>query len=83
MSMDIDNLRRWIGKTEPVQDSITAAPVRGLGATLDHPPKPVKSGELLPPLWRWLYFLPQYRQSELGPDDHAKRGGFLPPAPLS
>jgi 3-methylfumaryl-CoA hydratase len=29
-----------------------------------------------------LYFLPQQRQSELGPDGHAKRGGFLPPVPL-
>jgi 3-methylfumaryl-CoA hydratase len=36
----------------------------------------------LPPLWHWLYFLPLYRQSEVGPDGHAKRGGFLPPVPL-
>ena len=27
-------------------------------------------------------FLPQHRQSEIGPDGHAKRGGFLPPVPL-
>jgi 3-methylfumaryl-CoA hydratase len=37
---------------------------------------------VLPPLWHWLYFLPSYRQSEVGPDGHAKRGGFLPPVPL-
>ena len=40
------------------------------------------AGTVLPPLWHWLYFLPQHRQSELGPDGHAKRGGFLPPVPL-
>jgi 3-methylfumaryl-CoA hydratase len=26
--------------------------------------------------------LPHHRQSEIGPDGHAKRGGFLPPVPL-
>jgi 3-methylfumaryl-CoA hydratase len=29
-----------------------------------------------------LYFLPRTRQSELGADGHALRGGFLPPVPL-
>jgi hydroxyacyl-ACP dehydratase HTD2-like protein with hotdog domain len=24
-------------------------------------------GAVLPPLWHWLYFLPQHRQSEIGP----------------
>jgi 3-methylfumaryl-CoA hydratase len=29
-----------------------------------------------------LYFLPLHRQSEIGPDGHPTRGGFLPPVPL-
>jgi 3-methylfumaryl-CoA hydratase len=33
-------------------------------------------------LWHWLYFLPLARQSEIGPDGHPRRGGFLPPVPL-
>ena len=41
-----------------------------------------RAGTPLPPLWHWLYFLPLHRQSEIGPDGHAKRGGFLPPVPL-
>jgi 3-methylfumaryl-CoA hydratase len=53
-----------------------------LAATLDHPAAPVAPGTVLPPLWHWLYFLPLHRQSEIGPDGHAKRGGFLPPVPL-
>ncbi len=44
-------------------------------------PRP-SAGDALPPLWHWLYFLPLHRQSEIGPDGHAKRGGFLPPVPL-
>ena len=39
-------------------------------------------GTPLPALWHWLYFLPLHRQSDIGPDGHAKRGGFLPPVPL-
>ena len=77
-----DNLTDWIGRSETLRDSITAAPVRGLNATLDHPVLQVEDGMPLFPLWHWLYFLPQHRQSEIGPDGHAKRGGFLPPVPL-
>ena len=33
-------------------------------------------------MWHWLYFLPHARESEIGPDGHPKRGGFLPPVPL-
>jgi 3-methylfumaryl-CoA hydratase len=29
-----------------------------------------------------LYFLPMHRQSDIGADGHARRGGFLPPVPL-
>jgi 3-methylfumaryl-CoA hydratase len=45
----------------------------------DPSPQP---GDPLPPLWHWLFFLPRDRQSELGADGHAKRGGFLPPVLL-
>jgi 3-methylfumaryl-CoA hydratase len=77
-----DDLRAWIGRSETTLDTVTAAPVVGLTATLDHPAAPVTAATVLPPLWHWLYFLPMHRQSEIGPDGHAKRGGFLPPVPL-
>lgn len=70
----------WKGRTETVQDTVTAAPVRMLRATLDLAPDDGVAE--LPPLWHWLYFLPSARQSELGPDGHPRRGGFLPPVPL-
>ncbi|MBX9613669.1 MAG: MaoC family dehydratase N-terminal domain-containing protein [Burkholderiales bacterium] len=78
----LSHLQSWQGRTETLTDDITAAPVRALSATLDRDdPAPVP-GTALPPLWHWLYFLPHHRQSEIGPDGHAKRGGFLPPVPL-
>jgi len=76
------DLARWIGKTETVEDTATATPYAALAATLDRPAERPPAGTPLPPLWHWLYFLPLYRQSEVGPDGHAKRGSFLPPVPL-
>ncbi|MBL8288973.1 MAG: MaoC family dehydratase N-terminal domain-containing protein [Rubrivivax sp.] len=75
-------LRAWIGRSETRSDFIGATPVLALQATLDHPERPVAKGTPLPPLWHWLYFLPLHRQSEIGPDGHPRRGGFLPPVPL-
>jgi 3-methylfumaryl-CoA hydratase len=72
----------WIGRTETTHDTVTPTPVAALTATLDHPAAPIGPGTPLPPLWHWLYFLPVHRQSELGPDGHARRGGFLPPVAL-
>jgi 3-methylfumaryl-CoA hydratase len=76
------HLQSWVGKTETLNDDITAAPVRGLSATLDRDDPAPLPGTALPPLWHWLYFVPQPRQREIGLDGHAKRGGFLPPVPL-
>jgi SAM-dependent methyltransferase len=78
---DID-LTAWIGRVETVHDTLGPTPLVALAATLDHPAAPVAPGAALPLLWHWLYFLPVHRQSELGPDGHARRGGFLPPVPL-
>ncbi|MEH3086730.1 MAG: MaoC family dehydratase N-terminal domain-containing protein [Xylophilus ampelinus] len=75
-------LKTWEGRTETVADEITAAPLRGLSATLDRDDPPAAAGAPVPALGHWLYFLPQHRQSQLGPDGHALRGGFLPPVPL-
>jgi 3-methylfumaryl-CoA hydratase len=76
------HLQGWQGRSETLHDTITAAPVRGLAATLDRDDPPPAAGDPLPPMAHWLYFLPQHRQSEIGPDGHARRGGFLPPVPL-
>jgi len=78
----MQDLSDWIGRSETRADRIGPTPVLALDATLDHPERPVPTGTPLPPLWHWLYFLPLHRQSEIGPDGHARRGGFLPPVPL-
>ena len=76
------DLKDWIGRTERGEDTVTTAPFAALAATLDHEPRRPAPGTELPPLWHWLYFLPMPRRSDIGPDGHARRGGFLPPVPL-
>ena len=78
----LEHLRGWQGRSETLHDWITAAPVRGLAATLDRDDRAAVAGDELPPLAHWLFFLPQHRQSEIGIDGHPRRGGFLPPVPL-
>ncbi|HEX4944604.1 MAG TPA: MaoC family dehydratase N-terminal domain-containing protein [Usitatibacteraceae bacterium] len=75
-------LADWIGRTETRTDTACAAPVMALAALLDRDDAPARTGDAIPPLAHWLYFLPMHRQSEMGPDGHAKRGEFLPPVPL-
>lgn len=75
-------LEAWIGRKEVRRDIATAVPVAALRATLDLDNTIPAVGDPIPELWHWLYFLPLYRQSEVGADGHAKRGGFLPPVPL-
>jgi 3-methylfumaryl-CoA hydratase len=80
--VDVESLRKWIGRRESYTDCVTPTPVAALAATLDRDDALPRTGDGLPPLWHWLYFLPIHRASELGPDGHVRRGGFLPPVPL-
>lgn len=80
--LDVNHLRSWVGKQETLHDRVTKFPFAALSATLDRDDKAPEAGDVLPPLWHWLYFLPTARQSNLGPDGHPARGGFLPPVPL-
>ena len=80
--IDLEYLRGWIGRTEARDDVVTAAPAAALSATLDRDDPSLRPGDPLPLLWHWLYLVPRHRQSELGVDGHARRGGFLPPVSL-
>lgn len=73
------DLARWIGRSETSEDMVTAGVSRRLEATLDAPPELRGKDDELRPLGHWCLFLPESPTSELGPDGHAARGGFLPP----
>ena len=82
VAIDLERLRTWVGRTETRTDLATAAPYAALSGTLDREDAEPAAGTAVPPLWHWLYFLPLAPMSDVGPDGHPKRGGFLPPVPL-
>jgi 3-methylfumaryl-CoA hydratase len=80
--LDLDHLREWIGRTEKASDIVTAQLVKGLRATLFMEIGAPKPGDAAPFTVHWCLAQPVYSMSELGPDGHPARGGFLPPVPL-
>jgi 3-methylfumaryl-CoA hydratase len=79
---DIDLLRQWIGRTTEASDIVTAQLVKGLRATLFLPIGEPKKGDAAPFTVHWCLAPTVVPASELGPDGHPARGGFLPPVPL-
>lgn len=76
------DLQEWVGRTTNAEDDLSLAHARGLVALLDRDPDALRAGIPLPECWHWIYFRPATPRSELGPDGHARRGGFLPPIDL-
>ena len=81
MTEKLDHLRDWIGRSETVEERATVQPVHGLYALLDNPTVP-KEGDPIPPMAHWCFFQPRVPASQIGPDGHPARGGFMPPVPL-
>ena len=79
---DLDHLRQWIGRSTQASDIVTAQLVKGLRATLFMEIGEPKPGDAAPFTVHWCLAQPVYPMSELSPDGHPTRGGFLPPVPL-
>jgi 3-methylfumaryl-CoA hydratase len=82
MTQDLSNLTDWIGNSESVEEYAAAAPVIRFTALMDNELPAAKNGDPIGPMAHWFYFQPQVPASEIGPDGHPKRGGFMPPVPL-
>jgi 3-methylfumaryl-CoA hydratase len=79
---DLDHLRQWIGRSTEASDIVTAQLVKGLRATLFMEIGEPRPGDAAPFTAHWCLAQPVFPMSELGPDGHPARGGFLPPVPL-
>jgi 3-methylfumaryl-CoA hydratase len=79
---DIDHLRQWIGRAQQARDIVTAHLVKGLRATLFQDIGDPAPGDAAPFTAHWCLAQPVFPMSQLGPDGHPTRGGFLPPVPL-
>lgn len=80
--IDLDHLRQWIGRSTEASDIVTAQLVKGLRSTLFQEIGEPKTGDAAPFTTHWCLAQPVFPISELGPDGHPARGGFLPPVPL-
>lgn len=78
MSVEISN---WIGRVETATDTISPRQASQMAATLDVS-VPCAAGDPLPALWHWMGWTPEAAMTDLGPDGHPAKGGFLPPVPL-
>ncbi|ASP33522.1 MaoC family dehydratase N-terminal domain-containing protein [Labrenzia sp. VG12] len=81
MDLDIDHLRRWIGREDSASETLSPALVRQFNATFDRSSGETP-GNAAPLLIHFCLAQPSVATAELGPDGHAARGGFLPPVPL-
>ena len=79
---DGNDFSAWVGRTIRRVDWVNANHLAAWNATLDRDDPFPHEGDPVPPGFHWALFPPITRQSELGPDGHPRRGGFLPPVPL-
>jgi 3-methylfumaryl-CoA hydratase len=82
IELDLDALRSHIGRRQESTDVVTAVPANLLRLAFARPEGAYKDGDLLPPGWQILYFLPQYRGDELRPDGAPADSGVVPPMPF-
>jgi 3-methylfumaryl-CoA hydratase len=79
---ETNDLARWIGRRAQRTDWVNPNHLAAWHATLDRDEAFPAEGDPAPPAFHWTLFPPLARQSDLGPDGHARRGGFLPPVEL-
>jgi 3-methylfumaryl-CoA hydratase len=63
-----------------IESKLDPWPVHALDATLDLPGLPVETGQEVPYLWHWLYFLNAARRATLGKDGHRINQEWVDPA---
>lgn len=82
MTIDIESLRKELGRKIEDEDVVTDAPLKAMIATFDRPDKVPAMGESIAPGWH-LCFLHSYaRPASLGADGAAFEGGVLPKIPM-
>ena len=81
-AIDIDALRRQLGRKIVEEDEATAAPLRGMAVTFERAEKPPARGEPVPPGWHLTYFPAAAPRDTLGADGAPTGFGVMPEMPL-
>lgn len=69
------NITDWIGREQRKVEVLAPGDLARLAAVLNRAEAPLEA----PPAWHWACAVETPRQSEIGPDGHPLRGGFMPP----
>ena len=80
--VDIDHLRKWIGKIDNVTDYVTPIVEQRYRATLNMDIGNPKDGEPVTSGLHWMLGWNLVKNDELGVDSHPALGEFLSPVPL-
>jgi len=81
-TLDLDQLKRHIGKRLTASDVIHPGPANLLRLALARPEPELEPGDALPPGWLGLYFLPRFGPDDLRPDGSPRDAGVVPAMPL-
>ena len=82
MDQAMTELRPWIGRVRSTEDDVGLMAVRRAAGAFDLDPESLRNGSELPPHWFTFVGVETVRQSDIGPDGHAKKGVVLPPIPM-
>ena len=82
MTIDIEPLKKQLGRKIEDEDVVTQAPIKAMIATFDRPDKVPGEGEPIAPGWHLLYLHSHARPAQLGKDGAAFTGGVLPEIPM-
>src|SRR2546428_1398326 len=81
-ALDLEALKRHVGRKQTAADVLHAGPANLLRLALGRPEPELHDGDPLPPAWQALYFLPRVATAELRPDGSPRDTGVVPPMPL-
>ncbi|MCG6115823.1 MAG: MaoC family dehydratase N-terminal domain-containing protein [Mesorhizobium sp.] len=79
-TLDLANLRRWLGREERMSEPLSASLIERFEATLGNALTRIE--DAAPLGIHWCLNQPAIAANGLGIDGHPARGGFLPPVPL-
>jgi 3-methylfumaryl-CoA hydratase len=82
ITLDLDDLRSHIGRTQTATDVIHAGPANFLRRAFGRAEPELAEGDVLPPAWLGLYFLPRVASDALRPDGSPRDTGVVPPLAL-
>lgn len=81
-TVDIDDLRKHIGRTKVDHDVASAAPAAALSLIFNRPQDAPERSEVVQPGWHWAYFWAMSPRDSLGLDGLPTADSVMPPMPF-